>query len=149
MQRDRILAEPDPPPRRMWLTTADAALLLDVTTRWVRWLARAGELPCEVTQSGQRMFRRGDVERALIQRATVQARSRPQMLRAVRVQMLKAGYEPRQMSFLRHLKLVRSGDRDSERAVPQAEVKAARSFDERRGSDTSHYVNRKIAGGRR
>lgn len=135
-----------PNPHRMWLTTADAARLLAVSTRWVRWLARQGELPCELTESGQRIFKRSDVRRVLIQRTEDQARTRPMVLRAVRVRMLKAGFEPRQMSFLpRLLKLVSR----SERALPEAEVKAARTGEIFAESDTGGSVNRKAAGSRR
>jgi len=131
----------------MWLTTEDVARVLDVSTRWVRWLARARELPCEVTESGQRIFRRDAVRRVLIQRAEVQARNRPARLRAVRVRMLKAGYEPRQLSFLHGLglRIVARG----ERSLPHAEVKRADSFDGRAGSEKLDYVNRRSAGGRR
>lgn len=130
----------------MWLTTLDVAKVLRVSTRWVRWLARMRELPCEETEGGQRLFRRADVERALLQRTFAAACSRPRQLMVLRVRMLKAGYEPRQMSLLpRRLQLVRGG---GERSDPQAEVKGARSLGKRGESDTSGYVNRR-AGGRR
>jgi excisionase family DNA binding protein len=129
----------------MWLTTDDAAKLLAVSTRWVRWLARHGELPCELTESGQRIFKRSEVRRVLIQRTEDQARQRPAVLRAVRVRMLKAGFEPRQLSFLpRLLKLVAGS---GERALPHAEVKAARSFEKIAGSKKRNYVDRKVTGG--
>jgi MerR HTH family regulatory protein len=130
-------------PARMWLTSLDVARLLGVTTRWVRWLARAGELACETTESGQRLFRRDVVRRVLIQRAEDQARHRPAHLALVRVRMLKAGYPPRQLSFLKGLglRIVTRG----ERSLPQAEVKAARSFDDRHESDSGDFVNRRSA----
>jgi hypothetical protein len=146
----RILAEldrsekwrPTVPPHR-WLTTLDVARVLAVTTRWVRWLARHGELPCEVTASGQHLFRRDEVRRVLITRTEARARSRPAQLAAVRVRMLKAGYEPRQLSFLSGLGLRIVARR--ERADPQAEVKAARSREESIGSEKERSVNRKVA----
>src|SRR4051794_36656729 len=104
-----------------WLTTADTAELLAVTPQWVRSLARQGELPFEVAECGQRFFRRTDVRRVLIERTEARARSRPAVLAAVRVRMLKAGYEPQQMSFLHGLGL-RIVAR-SERSVSHAKVK--------------------------
>lgn len=131
----------------MWLTTRDVAKVLRVSTRWVRWLARMRELPCEDTESGQRLFRRADVERALLQRTFAAACSRPAQLMAIRVRMLKAGYEPRQLSLLpRRLKLVRG---PGERSDPQAEVKARRSCERSNRSGKPPYVNQKVAGGRR
>lgn len=126
-----------------WLTTADTAKLLAVTPRWVRWLARQGELPFEVAECGQRFFRRSDVRRVLIERTEARARSRPAVLAAVRVRMLKAGYEPRQMSFLYGLGL-RIVARN-ERSDPHAEVKPADSFDRSDESEKSRYVDRKVA----
>jgi len=130
---------------RMWLTTASAARRLAVTTRWVRALAKTGELPCEMAESGQRLFRRGDVQRYLIQRTEDRARRRSTVLQAVRVQMVKAGFEPRQLALFGprrpRLTLVRG-----ERALPHAEVKAAESFVSTRGSDRPSSVDRKVAG---
>lgn len=130
-------------PQRPWLTTLDVARVLGVTTRWVRWLARAGELACEVTESGQRIFRRDAVRRVLIQRAEDHARRRPAQLALVRMRMLKAGYPPRQLSFLTGLglRIVTRG----ERSLPHAEVKGARSFDKAQGSDSGDFVNRRSA----
>jgi len=131
----------------MWLTTEDVAKVLDITTRWVRWLARAGELPCEVTESGQRIFRRADIRRVLIQRTEDRTCSRPALLAAVRVRMLKVGYEPRQLAFWRGpgARIVARGERPD----PHAEVKAMRSGVLTRRSEKQRYVDRRIAGGRR
>lgn len=132
-------------PVRMWLTTGDVAKVLRVTRQWVGRLARAGELACEVTESGQRIFRRDAVRRLLIQRTEEQARSRPALLAAVRTRMLKVGYEPRQLSlFQRHgprLQIIARG----ERSVSDPEVKAPRSSAETRESDSRSSVNRKVA----
>jgi len=142
MQRDRIFAQVLGPPKRFWLTTADAARLLDRTPRWVRWLARQGELACELTESGQRLFRRPDVHRYLLQRQDDRARRRPAQLAIARIRMLKAGFEPRQMG-LPLWKRPRPTLVQSERALPEAEVKATRSLDKGRGSVKVRYVNRK------
>ena len=127
------------------MTTMDVAKRLGVSTRWVRWLARMGELPHEITEAGQRIFRRSEIERAVLQRRDVLARSRPLVLRlrAVRLKMAPAAIAPRQIGFGRRLQLVRG-----ERSVPQAEVKRLGSFDTSGGSDTRRYVDRKV-GGRR
>ena len=144
---DCILADRNGPvlPRRMWLTTLDVAKRLGVTTRWVRWLARMGELPHETTEVGTRIFRRDEVERAVLKRRDDLARRRPLVLRlrAVRLKMAPAAIAPRQVGFGRRLQLVRS-----ERSLPQAEVKRPRSFAKTGESDTSDYVARKV-GGRR
>lgn len=148
----RILAEQLPrvvPGQRMWLTTMDVAKLLHVTPQWVRWLARQGDLPSELTEAGQRIFRRSEVRRVLIQRLEAHARNRPMLLRAVRVRMLKVGPEPRQVSlFGPRLKLVRS-EAQSERSLSDAKVKPARSFGKVGQSDTLRSVNQKAAGSRR
>lgn len=131
----------------MWLTTADVARLLNVTPQWVRWLARHGELSCEITEAGQRIFHRSTVRHVLIARAEAEARSRPAQLKAVRVQMLKAGLEPRQPSlFGPRLKLVRwTGG--SERSLSDAKVKGARSGVKVIGSEKGSFVNRKQRSG--
>ena len=146
---ERILADRNGPvpPRRMWMTTLDVAKRLGVSTRWVRWLARMGELPHEITEAGQRIFRRSEIERAVLLRRDVLARSRPLVLRlrAVRLKMAPVAVQPRQVSFGRRLQLVRG----SERSDPQAEVKRVRSFDESIGSEKWRSVNRRTAGSRR
>jgi excisionase family DNA binding protein len=128
--------------RSRWLTTGDVAQVLGVTARWVRWLARQGELACERTEGGVRIFDRGEVRRVLIERTEAHARSRPAQLAAIRLRMVKAGYEPRQLSLFSRtrLQLVRS----SEGSDPQAEVKVARSFTNARGSEKGDSVNRKV-----
>lgn len=129
----------------MWLTTARAAHRLGVTPQWVRKLARDGALIGVVTESGQRIFRRGDVQRYLLQRTEDRARSRSAVLQAVRGRMEKAGVEPRQLSlFGPRLQLVRSGP-GSERPVSDAKVKPAESFGAARGSEKRSYVDRKVA----
>jgi len=103
---------------RCWLTTGDVARLLQVTPRGVRWLARAKRLTAERTRSGQWLFRQGDIERVMRQRGRDRMRTRGERLRDVRVQMLKVGLEPRQLSLWR--------GRGGERARPDAEVKGPR-----------------------
>lgn len=129
----------------MWLSTGAVARRLKVGPRWVRWLATAGELACEhvETASGEdeRIYRRDAVNRLLIQRTDAAGRSRSELLRAVRMRMIKAGYEPRQLSFWRDMRIVARG----ERSDPHAEVKAARSFADRSGSEKDGYVDRKVA----
>ncbi len=119
--RMRILAEE---PR--WLTTADAARALQVTPRWVRWLARMKELPCTQTRSGLWLFRESDVLRLAERRAKARGRGQAVWWAVVRPQMLKATLEPRQPRF----RLVRSCGQ-SERSLPQAEVKPADAFRKR------------------
>lgn len=46
------------------LSTNDAAKILGVTPDNIRYLERRGKLKAEYTHSGQRIFRRGDVEAA-------------------------------------------------------------------------------------
>jgi hypothetical protein len=58
------------------LLLVDAARILLVGERGTRVLADRGELPCERTPSGIRIFRRGDVERLAAERAKRQAERR-------------------------------------------------------------------------
>lgn len=132
------------PPRRMWLTTADVAKVLAVSTGMVRRLARCGDLASEATESGQRLFRRGDVRQALLVRGELRGRSREALLALVRVRMLKVGFEPRQQLLWPRLRLVRSPGAH-ERSVPHAEPKRARSFERSPESDRRSYVDRKAA----
>lgn len=90
---------------RMWLTTRDAARMLAVTPRWVRGLACTEQIAYERTRSGVFLFREREVLRLVEQRAKGWARSRPELLAAVRPKMLRASLEPRQARF----RLVRSG----------------------------------------
>jgi hypothetical protein len=53
-----------------WLTTADAARMLQVTRHGVRWLVRQGKLACERMTSGQMIFRHSEVVRLVDVRAT-------------------------------------------------------------------------------
>jgi hypothetical protein len=115
--RDRILAE-----EPKCLTTADVAKILQVTPRWVRWLARTEQLAYTQTRSGLWLFLALDVRRYNDRRAFARARSRRERLQALRPQMLRAGVGPRQASF----RLVPAAA--SERSDPQAEVKASRSL---------------------
>jgi excisionase family DNA binding protein len=111
-----ILAE-----RSGWLTTADVARILGVTTRWVRWLARAGQIRCETTRSGQRIFREAEVKAWVGRRVDGQLRRRAEVLKAIRPQMLRVDLGPRQTRL--RLKAV-NGD---ESALPHAEAKDART----------------------
>ena len=88
-------------PKRCWLTTADAARMLQVTVYGVRWLAQSRHLAGERTLSGQWIFRSEDVERAMVQRGRWRVQRRSERLRDVRIQMLKAGLGPRQLALFR------------------------------------------------
>jgi len=101
--RDQILAEG-------WLTTADAARMLERSVDGVRWLARQGQLPYERTLSGQFLFRAGVVQRVVAQRAVARTRNRSARLQALRPRMLRVGLEPRQLclDFSARLSLVGS-----------------------------------------
>lgn len=93
---------------RQWLTTADVARMLERSPWSVRWLARTGRLACETTQSGQRLFRLGDVLRLVDQRAKARLRS----VYVGRSKFLSISGEPRQMSLFRaRLRLVDGGHR--------------------------------------
>ena len=52
----------------MPITTAPAAKILETSEGTVRALARRGELPCETTESGTRLFEREAVERVAADR---------------------------------------------------------------------------------
>ena len=58
-----------------WLTTADVARMLERSPWSVRWMARTGRLPCEVTRSGQHLFRPSEVYRLADQRVKARMRS--------------------------------------------------------------------------
>lgn len=147
--RDLIL--PEPHDTRLWLTTADVAGRLGLSTAYVRRLASRRDLPCEISESGQYLFRRGDIKRILLLRNDDRARPRAATLALVRVRMLKAELEPRQLSLVPlwtrtpRLRLAASG----ERSVADAQPKGARSFDNRERSEKPNYVNQKSAGARR
>jgi hypothetical protein len=93
MPSNVILAERG---RRQWLTTRDVAKALAVTTRWVRKLANRGELACELTESGQHLFRRNDIRQVLLKRGEARTDRRALALAALRPRMAKADLEPRQ-----------------------------------------------------
>jgi DNA-binding transcriptional MerR regulator len=67
--------------------------MVPLTVHGVRWLARTGQLPYEITGSGQRLFRRADVVRLVAQRATTRLTG----LAAAPVGALSGG--PRQLSL--------------------------------------------------
>jgi len=135
--------------KSMWLTTAQVAKRLGVSTRWVRWLARHGEIAHLITGEGQRLFRREDIWRYAEARSEREARRRPAQLAALRPRMVYSALAPRQMSLLplllsARLRMVRAG----ERSVPHAEPKRAEVVVKSRGSENPRYVNRRAAAGR-
>lgn len=135
--------------KSMWLTTAQVAERLHVSTRWVRWLARSGEIAHLITGDGQRLFRREDVYFYAEARTQQQERGRPAQLAAARPRMVYSSLRPRQMSLIPlllrpALRMVPGG----ERADPHAEVKAARLLDKAPGSESESSVNRRVAGRR-
>jgi hypothetical protein len=101
--------------RRGWLTTATVARMVERSPRWVRWLARHDELPCELTDAGQRLFRRDTVMAYLERRARVHQQSRHERLAALRPKMLRCSIEPRQLSLF-------GTRRSGERSLPEAEA---------------------------
>jgi excisionase family DNA binding protein len=127
----------------MWLTTAQVAQRLRVSTRWVRWLARHGELPYDGTGAGQRLFRREDVWRYRERRDRAAERSRSARLAALRPRMVYSSLTPRQRDLPglgpRQLLRLTGG----ERSDPQAEVKGPEVRMNASGSDNRSYVNRK------
>lgn len=135
--------------QRMWLTTGDVAKMLGVSPRWVRWLARHGALSFELTESGQRVFRRSDIHRAERVRMDARARRRPALLVVARIRMLKADTEPRQLALFARKSKLKAVPRPApgERSLPHAEAKATGSFEKRHESDTGDYVDRPIAVG--
>lgn len=90
-----------------WLTTADAARMLERCPRLVRWMAQTGRLSHQTTQSGQYLFLKRDVDQVVQQRATARFRGvyvgRPKRARIV-------PGDPRQLSLFRPwLQLVAGG----------------------------------------
>jgi hypothetical protein len=65
--RRSILAEQSR--SRTLVTTTGAARMLGVTVHGIRWMARAGRLRYETTASGQRLFRYGDLDVLIKERA--------------------------------------------------------------------------------
>lgn len=78
-----------------YLTTADVARWLDCSTRAVRWMATTEQLVSERTQSGQRLFFRGDVQRLAERRAEARYRG----VRVLRPKRLGVRGQPQQLSF--------------------------------------------------
>lgn len=126
------------------MTTGDAAQMLGLTRNGVRYLVREGQLPCERTAKGWRLFRRRDVRQCGVVRLDARARTRDAQLRAVRVRMLKAGYEPRQLKLFSPLRLVHSRP-TGERSLHPGEVKAAQSLTKSGESENLSYVDQKVA----
>lgn len=142
----------EPPPvfqgdrQSMWLTTAQVAERLQISTGFVRRLARQGEIAHLVTGDGQRLFRREDIWRYREARSDQREQRRPTQLAALRPRMVFSALQPRQMSLLPlllspRLRMVKVG----ESSVPHAEVKAPGSPVKSSGSDSCDYVNRKAA----
>ena len=63
-----MLDEREPHPDDL-MTTGDAARLLGLSTDMVRLLEREGRLPAQRAINGFRLFRRGDVEKLVAERA--------------------------------------------------------------------------------
>lgn len=106
------------------LTTADVARVLQVTDRWVRWLARTDQLATYTqTRSGLWLFLERDVQAFMLARAKARLRGPRERLLALRPQMAKA-VGPRQGRF----RLVPRG----ESSDPPSEVKRAVSFSGKR-----------------
>jgi hypothetical protein len=122
--RTRILAEAEPVVVT-WLTTADVARLLDLSTNGVRWLAQEQRLASTVTASGQRLFRLSDVQRYAEARLLARLRAkrpRPTPKRCA---------EPRQLSlsFESDLRLVLVGrGRQAKVSLEDPTVKAPGFF---------------------
>jgi len=133
--------------RSRWLTTQDAAIQLGISVWGVRFLARQGELGYEVTRGGQFLFTLADVQRCLVARAAARNRPRMAQLQAVRVTMLKAGPEPRQLALFPRRSRLRLVSSTSESALPDRGAKAGDSGAESRASDKRSLVNRKVIGG--
>lgn len=90
---------PTPRMGRHWLTTGDAARMLQVTRQGVRWMVADERLRCERTNTGQRLFQESDVLRLAAVRATARIQRRDARLMAIRVRMLRASLEPRQLAL--------------------------------------------------
>lgn len=96
------------------LTTAEAARILERTPWTVRWLAREGRLPYLLrTQSGQRLFGKGAVQRLAYERGEQRLRGvrvlRPKKRgvpgQPLQLSMFAAGVRP-QMATVTRLRLV-------------------------------------------
>jgi DNA-binding transcriptional MerR regulator len=108
----RILAEPS----EKWLTTGTVARMLERTREGVRYLVRTGQLSCEWTESGTRLFRKAAVTKLAARRTEARGLSRAAWLKDVRPRMLRVGLEPRQLSLFQRAKA-------SERSIDQGQVK--------------------------
>jgi hypothetical protein len=100
-----------------WLTTGDVARVLQISRNGVRWLVRQRRLTCEWTHSGVRLFRSGMVLRLMQQRATARIQRRGERLATLRLHMLRADLEPRQLSLDFHARLQLVGSRGKGRRV--------------------------------
>lgn len=78
-----------------WLTTMDAARMLQLTRWGVWWLARQRDLEVERTASGQLLFHRKAVEELVLKRAEARLRRRPEVLRGLR--LVHNNVEPQQL----------------------------------------------------
>lgn len=96
MRRESILAV-ERRARARLLTTDDVAKELQISRRSVQRLAHGGVLTFEPTRGGQLIFHRDDVECCRLARRQARLQTRAERLQAVRVAMLKAGFEPRQL----------------------------------------------------
>lgn len=119
------------------VTTIDAARALERSAWTIRWMARTGQLRAyETLPSGQRLFREGDVHRALQHRADARMRR----VTALRPKKANVSGEPQQMSlFSAHLRLLGGRGQPS----TGAEVHRARSAGNQAVSDNRRSVNRK------
>jgi len=109
---------------RLLLTTRDVALMLDLSDSWVRWLAREGRLPYEMTSAGQRIFRGSDVDLFAKQRARARIARVPSRPR------IAGSREPRQLAlFGARLRIVGCG---AKQALPDPEAKGSELLKESR-----------------
>ncbi len=77
------------------LGTLDVARMLERSAWTVRWLARRHELPCTRLPNGHRVFKKGDVERLMQERAD----RRVAQVAALRPKKLGVPDQPRQLSL--------------------------------------------------
>lgn len=126
---------------QLLLTVADAAKVLGLTPRGIRWLASQEHLPSERTLSGQYVFRWGDMKAAAIERAErrlapsrvireATGQGRLPFARAGRAPRLRpaswklAKFTPRMLS----VRVGRKGfDQKAQHVLPDREVKAGGS----------------------
>jgi hypothetical protein len=84
--------------QRLWMTTRDAARLLDLSRFGVWWLTRNGDLRGERTVSGQWLFRKDVVVALRDARAEARLRRRPAVLRAAHLRLVQRP-APRQLEL--------------------------------------------------